>query len=167
VPAATSTGDLGLSPTMPNSVELTHLFDMHVELAPAQSIASPEATRMIFVAEGGRFEGERISGVVLPGGGDWLRIGTDLVGRLDVRATLRTDDDQLIYMTNSGVVALGQEGLERFAAGDDVAWDQAHIRSAPLFETGAEDYSWINSVTTVAINELGPGYVNYRILEVL
>lgn len=164
---ASSATDLGLSPSMPDSVELTHLFDMHVELTPAQPIASPEATRMIFVAEGGRFEGERISGEVLPGGGDWLRIGTDRVGRVDVRATLRTDDGELIYMTNTGVIALGEEGIERFGSGKDIAWNQAHIRSSPLFETGAESYTWINSLTTVAINELGPGYVNYRILEVL
>ena len=159
--------DLGLSPTMPETVDLRHLFDMHVDLAPAQGIASPEGMKMIFVAQGGRFEGERLSGEILPGGGDWLRVGSDRIGRIDVRATLRTDDGELIYMTNTGVIALGDTGLARFGAGEDIAWDQAHIRSAPLFETGAEPYQWLNAVTTVAINELGPRHVSYRILEVL
>ena len=164
---ATTRSEVGLSPTMPESVELRHLFDLRADLAPAQGIASPEGARMIFVAQGGRFEGERLSGEVLPGGGDWLRVGTDRIGRIDVRATLRTDDGELVYMTNTGVIALGELGLARFAAGEDVAWDQAHIRSSPLFETGAERYRWLNAVTTVAINELGPGHVGYRIFEVL
>lgn len=164
---ASMCSDLGLSPTMPHTIELRHLFDMHVDLAPAQGVASPAGMRMIFVAEGGRFEGERLSGEVLPGGGDWLTVGTDRIARIDVRATLRTDDGELIFLTNTGVAALGDSGLARFGAGEDVAWDQAHIRSAPLFETGAEPYQWLNAVTTVAINELGPRHVNYRILEVL
>lgn len=164
---ATTRSDLGLSSTMPETVELRHLFDLHADLAPAQVIASPEGTRMIFNAQGGRFEGERLSGEVLPGGGDWLRVGNDRIGRIDVRATLRTVDGELIYMTNTGVIALGETGLERFAAGEDVAWDQAHIRSSPLFETGGDAYRWLNAVTTVAINELGPRHVAYRIFEVL
>ena len=73
---------------MPDSLELRHLFDMHVDLQPALAIASPEVTRMVFVAAGGKFSGDRIEGEILPGGGDWLRVGTDGVGRIDVRATL-------------------------------------------------------------------------------
>ena len=162
-----ATTDLGLSASFPTTVGVRHLFDMHVDLAPAQVVPSPEGARMIFVAQGGRFSGERVSGEVLPGGGDWLRLGTDRIGRIDVRATLRTDDDQLVFMTNTGVIALGDEGLQRYAAGEDVPWDAAHIRSAPLFETGSERLSWLNAVTTVAINELGPRHVDYRIFEVL
>jgi hypothetical protein len=164
---ATEDATLGLSEDMPRDLGLRHLFDMRVDLAPAQAVPSPSGARMIFVAEGGRFRGARIAGEVLPGGGDWLRVGSDRIARIDVRATLRTDDGELIYMTNTGVVALGDEGLARFGAGEDVRWDEGYVRSAPLFETGADAYSWINSMQTVAINELGPGYVNYRIFEVL
>jgi hypothetical protein len=163
--AATRT-DLGLSASMPTTIAGEHLFDLHVDLAPAQTITGPDGTRMIFTAQGGRLEGDRIRGEMLPGGGDWLRVGTDAVGRIDVRATIRTHDGELIFMTNRGVIALGDDGAARFAAGEDVPWDAAYIRSTPLFETGAEAYAWLNATVTVAINELGPGYVNYRIFAV-
>jgi hypothetical protein len=83
-----------------------------------------------------------------------------------VRATLRTDDGELVSMTNTGVIDLRGEGLTRYAAGEDVPWDQAYIRSAPQFETGSERYAWLNSVVVVAINELGPRHVKYRMFAV-
>ena len=163
---ATLPTDIGLSPTLPRDIEVEHLLDMHVDLAPAQVITTPAGTRMVFIAEGGALEGERIRGEVLPGGGDWLLLGSDQVGRIDVRATLRTDDGELVSMTNTGVIDLRGEALTRYAAGEDVPWDQAYIRSAPQFETGSERYAWLNSVVVVAINELGPRHVNYRMFAV-
>jgi hypothetical protein len=161
VPAA------ALRSAMPDTLELEHLLDIHVDLEPVQLVPSPGGTRMIFVAQGGTVSGERLSGEILPGGGDWLLVGSDRVGRIDVRTTIRTTDGALIAMTNTGVVALGDEALARFAAGEDVRCDEAYIRSAPLFETGAPAYSWLNSTVTVAINALGPGYVDYRVFRVL
>jgi hypothetical protein len=152
---------------MPDTPQLRHLFDMHVDLEPAQAIASPEVSRMVFVARGGTVSGDRIEGEVLPGGGDWLRVGTDGVGRIDVRATLRTHDGELVLLTNTGVIAIAGEALERFGAGQSLRWDELHARSAPQFETGAEQYAWLNSVSTVAVHGLGPTHVDYRVWEVL
>ena len=50
----------------------------------------------------GRCEGPKIAGDILPGGGDWILLGTDQVARLDVRATLRTDDGAHVHLTNTG-----------------------------------------------------------------
>lgn len=152
---------------MPQTLGLRHLFDMHVDLAPAQVIASPEVTRMVFVAEGGTVTGDRIQGQVLPGGGDWLRVGSDGVGRIDVRATIQTHDGELVLLTNTGLIALAGPALERFGAGESLEWDELHARSAPLFETGAEQYAWLNSVVSVAVHGLGPRHVDYRVFEVL
>jgi len=152
---------------MPDSLELRHLFDMHVDLEPAQAIASPEVTRMIFVSAGGTFSGDRFEGEMLPGGGDWLRVGGDGIGRIDVRATLRTHDGELVYMTNTGVIAIPEEARARFGAGEALAWDELYARSAPRFETGAEQYAWMNSTVTVAVHGIGPRHIDYRVFEVL
>ena len=48
---------------------------------------------------------------MLPGGGDWLRVGTDGVGRIDVRATIRTHDGELVLLTNTGVIAIAEQAL--------------------------------------------------------
>jgi hypothetical protein len=52
----------------------THLLDMRAEFDPAQVFATPTGMRMTFVIRRGRCEGPRISGDLLAGGGDWVRV---------------------------------------------------------------------------------------------
>jgi hypothetical protein len=47
---------------------------------------------------GGKVQGPKVNGKLLPVGGDWLTIRTDGVGILDVRATIETHDAALIYL---------------------------------------------------------------------
>jgi hypothetical protein len=148
-------------------LETAHLFDMAVHLAPVQVIPSPAGTRFIYAAQRGTVEGERLRGEVLPGGGDWVIVGTDGIGRVDVRATIRTDDGELIFMTSTGVIHLSHEKLEALGNGAHIRWDEGYIRTSPLFETGSERYAWLNGTVTIAVNELAPNRVYYRIYRVL
>jgi hypothetical protein len=148
-------------------LETEHFFDMAVHLAPVQVVASPAGARFIYVAEGGTVEGERLRGEVLPGGGDWVVAGTDGIGRVDVRVSIRTHDGELIFLTNTGVIHLSHEQLERLGSGGHIRWDEAYIRTCPLFETGSEKYAWLNGTVTIAVNELAPGRVYYRVYRVL
>ncbi len=104
---------------------------------PAQVILTPTGTRVTYVVRSGTVAGERIRGELLPGGGDWLVFGSDGIGRRDVRATLRLDDER-------------------------------HARSQLRFEADpAGPFAWLNAVTTMAVNELAPGHVSYRVFRVL
>jgi Protein of unknown function (DUF3237) len=47
---------------------------------------------------GGRIEGPRISGKIIPPSGDWLR-RADGFARLDVRLTVQADDNEIIYIS--------------------------------------------------------------------
>lgn len=160
--------DLEMSKTLAD-VEgpgLRHLCDMSIQL-DLQAIATPVANRMNFALVAGRCEGERLSGTFRSNSGDWLTFGTDQIGRVDVRATLETDDGELVYMTNTGRLALDEETIAALGDGERLRHDRFYGRSAPLFETGSERYSWLNRITTVAVNEIGLDYVGYRIFEVL
>jgi len=53
-------------------------------------------------ATGGNFDGPKLRGVVLPGGGDWLRIRGDGAAELDVRAT-RTDQAEFLIAAQSRI----------------------------------------------------------------
>ncbi|MGZ5393519.1 MAG: DUF3237 family protein, partial [Mycobacterium sp.] len=75
-----------------DALPVEHLFDMHVKLQPAQPITTSVGTRMTFITTGGVIDGPKMEGEILPGGGDWLLVGSDGVGRVDVRATIRTYD---------------------------------------------------------------------------
>lgn len=116
------------------TVETEFLFDLHVDLDPPQPIgAGPYGLRIIFPATGGTVEGPNINGVVLAGGADWSITRNDGVFELDARVTILTDDDQFIYMSYMGY-------------NDGEYW-----RVLSHFETGSEEYSWLNKTLAVGI----------------
>jgi hypothetical protein len=101
---------------------------------------------------GGTFAGPGIRGTVHPGGADWI---TQVAGHssLDVRITLETDDGALIYMTYTGVVARGADGL--------------YWRVRPVFSTASEAYGWLNHAVFVGKNKQVPDKVAYDIFRIL
>ncbi|MGV0811615.1 DUF3237 domain-containing protein [Mycolicibacterium boenickei] len=143
-----------------------HLLDIRITFEPVQIFPTPLGTRMTYVIKQGRCAGPRIAADVLPGGGDWLLVGTDRVARLDVRATLRTDDGALIHMTNTGRVLMDRNAADRFSAGELIRHDEMTARSSPLFETDDERYRWLNAIHTVAINQVSLTEVHYRVFAV-
>src|SRR3989442_14777423 len=80
------------------------LMTLQVVVVGAQKIgAVPHGTRATVPIAGGRFEGPRLRGRVVPGGGDWTLLRTDGVLELDLRLTLETEDGALIHTTLFGV----------------------------------------------------------------
>src|SRR5438034_9647845 len=76
------------------------LMTLQVVVEGAQKIgAVPHGTRATVPISGGRFEGPRLRGRVVPGGGDWTLLRTDDVLELDLRLTLQTEDGALIHTT--------------------------------------------------------------------
>lgn len=53
--------------------------------------------------EGGQFEGPRLHGKILPGGGDWEIVQPDSTAYLDTRYNLQTHDGATIYLQTRGV----------------------------------------------------------------
>ena len=159
---------LGTSPTLAavEGLDLRHLCDISIDI-DVQAIPSPAANRMNFALRRGAFEGDRLRGTMRSNSGDWLVLGSDNIGRIDVRSTMETEDGELIYMTNTGRIAIPEEELGALGSGEHLSWDRLYARSAPLFETGSEKYSWLNGITTVAVNEIAIDHVDYRIFEVL
>jgi hypothetical protein len=157
-----------LADTDPAATMITveHLGDFAIRFQTMQTFATSLGTRMIAVIDHGTVEGPRLRGEFLPGGGDWITIGSDRVARLDVRATIRTHDDELVFVTVTGRATLSDEAIGRLWAGETVGWEEMHARSAPLFETGADRYAWLNSTVAIAVNELSLDHVAYRIYSI-
>ena len=150
-----------------DALPVEHLFDMHVDLEAAQPISTPAGTRMTFIAKGGVIDGPKLQGEILPGGGDWLLVGSDGVGRVDVRATLRTHDGALIHYETRGIIKIPADGLERLAAGEQLSFEETYVRTTPRFETADERYAWLAEVVAVGYNILSPNHIDYRIYWVL
>lgn len=144
-----------------------HMFDMHVDLQPAQSIPTPVGTRMTFNLAGGVIDGPKLRGELLPGGGDWLMFGTDRIGRIDVRATIRSHDGALIHYETRGVIKIPADGARRLSAGEVLPFAESYVRTTPKFETSDERYTWLNEVVALGYNILSPNHIDYRIYRVL
>jgi hypothetical protein len=149
------------------SLPVEHLSDMHVNLQPAQPIPTPIGARMTFITTGGLIDGPKLRGEILPGGGDWLLVGSDGAGRVDVRATIRTHDGVLIHYETRGIIKIPGDGLDRLAAGEVLPFDETYVRTTPKFETADERYAWLNQIVAVGYNVLSPNHIDYRIYRVL
>jgi hypothetical protein len=127
---------------------------MVLRLATAATIdigAARQGTLTIFPVTGGSFEGERLRGTVLAGGGDWVAADSTGTFTLDLRVTLETDDGGLIHMTFTGVR-------------DDA---NHYFRTVPRFETAAPKYAFLNRLLAVGIGEIRPDGPVHVIEEIL
>ena len=145
------------------------LFILLLDVQPAINVGNtPGVDRRVGVITGGRFEGERLRGTVLPGGSDWQAIRPgDGAWMLDVRIVLKTDDGQIIGMPYRGMRHGPREVLDRIARGEVVKATDYYLRIAPFFETASEKYNWLNGVIGVGIGHRLPEGPIYQVFEVL
>jgi hypothetical protein len=143
-------------------VETEFLFRAEIDLQAPQMVGqTPQGNRIIFVVERGTFEGPKLKGEFLAGGGDWFLLRPDGVGELDVRVTLRTDDGQLVYMAYRGILDAAPAVMARILRGQPVERSEYYFRTAPTFQTAAPQYDWLNRIQAIGIGEVTAGGVAY------
>jgi len=144
------------------------LMTLQVVVPPAQKLgAVPHGTRVIVPIASGTFEGPRLRGRVLPGGGDWTLLRSDAVLELDLRITLETDDGALISMTSFGLRHGPPEVLAALARGESVDPSTYYFRTAPRFETSAPQYEFLNRLIAIASGDRRATGPIYTIDEIL
>jgi len=105
---------------------------------------------------------------ILPhAGSDWLLARADGSFQQDVRLTLAADDGALILMSYRGVRHSSEAVRARIAAGESVPAEEYYLRTAPLFETAAAQYAWMNTLVAVGVGERRPHGAVYDVHEVL
>jgi hypothetical protein len=129
------------------------LFDVAFDVATPQVLGS----RVIVPVTGGTFTGPKLKGTALPGGSDAILRRADGASILNVRAILKTDDDQLIYMTYEGVMYTPPGGKP----------SDLYFRTTPHFETASQKYEWITRIVAVGIGKPTPGKAVYRVFQIL
>ena len=128
------------------------LMRLRLTTAATEEIGStPQGKLSIFPVTGGSFEGDRLRGKVLAGGGDWVAARADGTFELDLRVTLETEDGALIHMTFTGVRN-----------------DAKHyFRTLPRFETAEPKYAFLNRLLAVGIGEIDSEGPVHAIEEIL
>jgi Protein of unknown function (DUF3237) len=150
---------------------LAHLFTLSAGIGSSDDTGDGTLGRRVRDSVGeGTFAGARLRGELLPGSADWRLIRRDITSIVDARVMLRTDDGALIYMSYGGRIVVPPEVLaqardpERRHLLDPATY---YFRTAPVFETGAESYRWLNNIVCLGTGRLTAKGVDYDIFEVL
>jgi len=149
-------------------VDFRFLMTLQVAVGAVQRIgAVPHGTRVTAPIASGQFQGPRLRGKVLPGGGDWTLLRGDGVLELDLRMTLETDDGALIHMTSFGLRHGPPEVIAALARGESVDHTSYYFRTTPRFETGHPKYAFLNHLVAVASGDRRPDGPIYTIDEIV
>jgi len=139
------------------AIELVPLCTMHLQARPPIEVGTGAAgTRIIFEIESVQVKGDRLRGEMLgAAAADWVVVGPEGTGTLDIRETLQTDDgDHLRAVPGQvGPVAGMQFPMTAYVA--------------PRFETGDARYAWLNRIQAVGKGTLNEDLsVDYEWYEV-
>ena len=144
------------------------LCDINADLEdPIDVGATPHGMRMIFNVKGGTVEGPNVSGEVLRTGADWLIIRSDMAAELDVRATMKTSDNEIIYTYYRGIIDASLEVFDSIQKGEDVDPSTYYFRTTPVFETASEKYGWLNKIVAIGVGKLAKNKVIYKVYKIL
>ena len=111
--------------------ELELVMTLHVEIAPPLEIGDiGGGIRRVIPIVGGTIEGPNIRGQVLVGGADWTLARHDGTSELRASYTVRTDDNVLIGIHNTGIAVPQADG-------------SVYVRTVPQFEVVHARYDWL------------------------
>ncbi len=131
--------------------KLLFRLDLDIGYAHVQNIGTTTAGRRIVApVDGGAFAGDRLRGTVLPGGADWVTFRGDGAMMIDVRLTLKTDDDALVLMFYQGIAHAPPDVMAAFNQRKVVPVASVYARTTPRFETSAPQYDWLNRIVAVS-----------------
>ena len=137
-------------------IELIPLCTMTAVLrTPFVLRGTPAGDRLIFEVAEGSIVGERLNATLKgQAAADWLVIGPDGTGTLDVKVLVGTDDGALVFVQYHGRVDTTTPGSPTYAT--------------PRFETGDERYRWLNTLHAVGKGTLAADgtTLTYEICEV-
>ena len=159
---------------MPASIK--YAFTLHVDLAPPIDYGATLAGDRRFIPiGGGQVKGPRLTGEILPGGGDWNAVRADGVVHVLAKYSIKTDDGQLIYIHNEGYGRANQAEMKT-VFGDDPSsasmknggadW---YTKTWPRFEVGKGPHEWLTKSCFLGdlLPPERPNHVKIDVYEVL
>jgi hypothetical protein len=127
------------------SIETEYLGTMEVQLDASQRVGPV----LGFNTPGGTLKGPKINGTLVASSGDWISIMPDGSFRLDVRASVKTDDDEFILVAYNGIVVPNKDAMDRLNRDEVITSDDEYFLIAPRFTTASSKYDWLNKVRAV------------------
>jgi hypothetical protein len=146
---------------------LTEEFVLRIDVKPPLDLGTgPTGHRLIAELVRGRAEGPRFKADLLTGGADWILLGPDGIGRIDVRSQLQTDDGAFVYMQYRGLIEMNEAVHAALTSGRECAYEDQYCRVVVGFETGDHRYRWLQERIFLAQGRPLPGGIEYRVFRV-
>lgn len=149
-------------------MDLEQELTLHISLQPPIVPGDgPFGTRIVGSVDHGRVVGGRVNGELIGAGADWMLVGKDGYGRIDVRCQIVTDDEAAIYVQYQGVLELNEaSSAALLESGRETTWDDQYFRTTPRFETGDPRYAWMNEAVFVARGRVTADGIEYEVFRV-
>ena len=143
---------------------LTRVYRLEATLGEPLDLGDlPTGRRRIVPLAGGTFAGPELNGTLLPGSSaDWQTVLPDGTALGDIRYTLQTDDDNLLYVQSRSVRHGNADVLARLAHGEDVDASEYTFRTSTQIETAAPALDWLNKGVFISVGGRRPGAVVYE-----
>ncbi|MDB5682892.1 MAG: hypothetical protein JWM75_590 [Sphingomonas bacterium] len=136
------------------AVRLEHVFDVRVDFTSDRCVFGPlpgGGSQGYTPASGGRIEGPRLSGRVVPhSGADFATVRADGVIELNAHYLLEADDGTKIYITNRGYLVPARPGEAVIAHG---MAQPAYFRFTPTFKVPAGPHDWLARTVILGAGE--------------
>ena len=138
----------------PAALQTEFVYEAVVEIgAPVDVGDTPLGHQRYIPILGGTFRGEKLRGVVIPGGADWQTDRRDGATEVNALYSMRCDDGTVIVVHNSGIISEGGK----------------YLRTAPRFQVPEGTHSWLNRAQFLGSIAAGPkpGTVRIAVFRVL
>ncbi len=143
------------------------IFHVHAELADIRHFGrTPYGERRVIDIIGGRIDGPRLQGRILPGA-DWQIVRPDNVVDLKARYGIETDSGARILVTSDGLRHGPPEVIAALARGEPVDPSRYYFRTIMRFETSDPSLAWLNHILALGTGAREKLAVRLAVHEVL
>jgi Protein of unknown function (DUF3237) len=144
------------------------IFRIQAQLADVLHVGhTPYGERRMVRILGGRVEGAKLNGRILPGGADWQIVRSDRV--VDIKATyvIETEAGTRVLVASDGLRHGPADVIEKLAAGEAVSPELYYFRTVMRFETSDPALDWLNRILALARGARQPQAVDLDVYQVL
>jgi uncharacterized protein DUF3237 len=143
------------------------IFRIHAELADIRHFGhTPFGDRRVIDIIGGRVEGRKLAGRILPGA-DWQIVWSDGTADLTARYGIESDAGARILVRSDGLRRGAPDVLAALARGEPVDPSRYYFRTVMRFEAAHPSVDWLNRIIAIARGARDKNAVRLDVYEVL
>jgi hypothetical protein len=116
---------------------------------------------------GGRVEGVKLNGRILPGGADWQIVRGDGVVDLKARYAIETNSGARVLVESDGLRHGPPEVMAKLARGEAVDAARYYFRTVMRFETSEPALAWLNKIIALATGARDKNVVRLDVYEIV